>query len=263
MAYSESNRSTVSRPISQSAWTVRNPNQPARVISQPRARLSRRFEVEWLAEDDIQMLSRVAPALPVFEQAFGAFMHGVLIQTVDGPVAVEDLLPGTELETGDGRTTQLLWKGTITLVPGAPTLSDEPDRLYRVRADAFGPGKPTQDQTFGPHARRLNRDPKLRAMFGAESALMPLSEMADGDSVIAVNPVSPTRVYHLACEEHSTILAAGLEVETYHPGPDAPLSLSDEMMQLFMEFFPYLDHIRDFGRLAAPRISAADMGEAA
>lgn len=265
MALTDPQRPQTRRPLSQSlsqpAWTIRQPTRPIAPRPQPMAKLSRRFETEWLDGDNVEFASRAAPALPVFEEAFGAFMHGVLLQTTEGPVAVEDLVPGMMLETGDGSLSRLLWKGAITLVPGAPTLADEPDKLYRVRSDAFGPGKPTQDQTFGPHVRRLNRDPKIRTVLGADAALMPLADMADGETVIAVNPLSPTRVYHLACEDHVTLLAAGLEVESYHPGPEAPLSLSDEMMQIYMSFFPHLGHIRDFGRLCAPRIGAADLGE--
>lgn len=253
------------RRMSEPAWTVRRQTTrpvsvPAPTTAMPKARITRRFEVEWLdASDEVQSDVVVAPALPAFESAFGAFTHGVLITTTDGPVAVEDLVPGMYLEGAGGRVTKLLWKGSITLVPGAPTMSDEPDRLYRVMADALGLGRPVQDQTFGPHARRLDRDPKIRAAMGTEAALVPLSAMADGNSVIEVTPVSPTRVYHLVCERHETILAAGLEVESFHPGPEMPLSLPEELMQVFLNFFPNFDHIRDFGRLATPRLGPEDM----
>lgn len=245
------------RRVSEPAWTVRRVSRP--IAPMPKARVTRRFECEWLADGEVQDLVTVAPALPIFEQAFGAFTHGVLVNTTDGPVAVEDLIPGMYLECAGGGVSQLLWKGAITLVPGAPTIGERPDRLYRVMSDAFGLGRPVQDQTFGPHARRLDRSPMLRATLGTDMALTPISAVADGAGVIEVNPVSATRVYHLACEKHQAILAAGLEVETYHPGPETPLSLSDEMMQLFMGFFPHLNTIRDFGRLIAPRVSAEDL----
>ena len=242
---------------SERPWTVRRVSRP---VSQPvPSRLTRRFETEWLAGEDVMDAVQVAPALPVFEKAFGAFTHGVLIQTTDGPVAVEDLVPGMHLECAGGTVSRLMWKGSIMVVPNAPTLSDLPDRLYRVMADAFGLGRPVQDQTFGPHVRRLDRDPKIRAALGADAALVPLSSLADGHSVIEVAPVSPTRVYHLVCENHSTILAAGLEVETYHPGPETPLSLSEEMMAQFLTFFPHLTALRDFGKLTAPRLTRDDI----
>ena len=59
--------------------------------------------------------------------------------------------------------------------------------------------------------------------------------------------------------EPTAVLAAGLEVETYHPGPETPLSLSEEMMAQFLTFFPHLNALRDFGRLTAPRLTADDM----
>ncbi|MEM9971625.1 MAG: Hint domain-containing protein [Pseudomonadota bacterium] len=245
------------RQLSQPRWKVRRYSRPQSVPAQ--SKLTRRFEFEWLEDGQILSGSRVAPALPVFEQAFGAFSHGVLVQTSDGPVAVEDLEPGMQLETTDGEKETLLWKGAIMIVPGAPSLSDLPDKLFRVMPDAFGLGRPAQDQTFGPHVRMLNRDPKVRAALGSPTALMPMSGAVDGVSVIEVTPVAPTRVYHLACETHRTILAAGMEVETYHPGPDAALSLSEEMMRHFMQFFPYLGSIADFGRLVAPRVSTDDV----
>lgn len=250
------------RPVSQ-AWTARKSRIPT-AAPRPspeirKARITRRFEIEYLQNGEIASDVIVAPALPAFEQAFAAFTHGVLIQTSEGPVAVEDLYPGMMLDCGDGRMTQLLWKGAINIVPGAPTLNDEPDKLYRVTSDAFGLARPVQDQIFGPHARRLDRDAKIRATIGSDAALVPLSVMKDGHSVIEVSPVAPTRVYHLACEGHETILAAGLEVESYHPGTELPLSLPEEMIQMFMRFFPQFTSIRDFGRLAHPRVSAEDM----
>lgn len=253
-----------SRRISEPAWTVRRQRSytpvPVAAPAIPKARITRRFEVEWLTTDgDILSEVIVAPALPAFEAAFGAFAHGVLIQTTEGPVAVEDLVPGMYLEGANGQPSRLVWKGAITLVPGAPTLSDEPDRLFRVMPDAFGLGRPVQDQTFGPHVRRLDRDPKWRAALGTGAALVPLAAMADGNAVIEVRPVSPTRVYHLACEEHTTLLAAGLEVESFHPGPEMPLSLPEELMAVFMTFFPNFGHIRDFGRLSTPRLTADDI----
>jgi hypothetical protein len=206
----------------------------------------------------VQSNVTVAPALPAFEAAFNAFTHGALIQTSAGPVAVEDLEPGTDLECANGQLTKLMWKGAITLVPGAPTLG-EPLKLYRVMPDAFGLGRPAQDQSFGPGARRLDRTPKLRAALGTETALVPLASMADGHSIIEVNPVSPTRVYHLVCEDHAIILAAGLEVESFHPGPETPLSLPSEMLQFFMRFFPHLNDVRDFGRLSTARMTAEEL----
>lgn len=250
------------RTVSEPTWTV--PRRPVsrppvtRSPNKPKSRITRRFEIEWFEDGLIQSAVTVAPALPAFEAAFNAFTHGTIIQTSEGPIAVEDLCPGMMLESASGCHIRLMWKGAITLVPGGPTLGEDP-RLYRVMPDSFGLGRPAQDQTFGPGARRLNRDPKLRASMGTDAALVPLASLVDGHCIVEVTPVSPTRVYHLVCEQHDTILAAGLEVETFHPGPETPISLPEEMLALFMRFFPHLVHIRDFGRLTTARVTEEEL----
>ena len=238
-------------------WTVRTPTRPLRPVVHSRPLpLTRRFEIEWLDEDNFaQDLTRIAPALPAFEEAFAAFTHGTLIQTVDGPVAVEDLAPGAELATADGETAPLMWKGAITIVPGAPTLRETPEKLYRVTADAFGLGRPARDVLLGPDARLLTRDPSVRAAVSADAAYVPVSSLADGVSVVEVTPVNPIRVYHLHTSRHLTLLAGGLEVETFAPRTSMSESLSHEMMAVFMTLFPHLETLRDFGRARWPRLS--------
>lgn len=238
-------------------WTVRNASRPLRPAVQSRALpLTRRFEIEWLDEDGLaQDLTRIAPALPVFEEAFAAFAHGTLIQTEEGPVAVEDIAPGTLLATADGEPSPLLWKGSINIVPGAPTLRETPEKLYRVTADAFGLGRPARDVVFGPDARILTRDPSHRSAAGAEAAYVPIAALVDGVSVIEVTPVTPVRVYHLATARHQTLLAGGLETETYAPRTAMSEGLSHEMLAAFISLFPHVTTLREFGGARWPRLS--------
>jgi hypothetical protein len=220
--------------------------------------LARRYEIEWLdAEGALQSRVEIAPALPAYEEAFSAFTHGVPIQTTIGETPVEDLLPGAILACPNGAEARLMWKGSITLVPGAPSASGDAPRLTRVTADSFGPGRPYRDLLFGPSARRLVRGAEVRAGTGCEAALAALSDGVDGMSVIEVQPVQPVRVYHLVTQGHATILAGGVEVETYHPGPDHALSLSAEMLAKFLALFPHLEPDTGFGRTLWPRLDAA------
>lgn len=222
--------------------------------------LTRRYEISWLDHlGDIQEFTRIAPALPVFEEAFSAFAHGVILNSAAGPIAIEDVMPGDTLMCASGRMATVRWKGAITLVPGAPTVSGDPDQLVRVTPDAFGLGKPSRDVLLGPSARRLDRDAAARAVTGSEAALVPLRAQSDGVSIIDVTPVTPVRVYHLVCDRHETVIAGGLEIETYHPGPDATYSLTSEMRELFLQLFPMFTSLGDFGRLLWPRLSDEDL----
>lgn len=241
----------VARP---SPFIGASPERPKRALP-----LARRYEIDWMTPDgELRSRIDIAPALPVFEEAFSAFAHGVPILTTEGEVAVEDLLPGMTLVCGNGAEAPLLWKGAITLVPGAPSATGEPPRLTRVTADTFGPGRPSRDLLFGPAARRLVRGPEVRARAGTEAALQLLDTDVDGDAVIAVHPVQPLRVYHLLAAGHTTVLAGGVEVETYHPAPDHALSLSAEMRTVFLSLFPHLDGDGGFGRTLWPRVSTED-----
>lgn len=243
-------------------WSVRSagiaPAQPA-----PRAiPLTRRYEVMWLDEDgQVEDFIRIAPAIPIFEDAFSAFAHGAVIPTTEGPVSVEDLVPGMAVETATGDVAILRWVGAITLVPGAPSAREEGQKLYRVTADAFGLGRPATDVTLGPAARLLNRDPAVRNALGCEAALAPVSTFVDGIGVAELTPVSPVRVYHLAFDRHHVIRVGGVEVESYHPGPDAHYSMSQEMRAVFLGLFPHVTAMQDFGRVLWPRFEASETGD--
>lgn len=242
-------------------WTIRSTSQPPQPVPVPRATgLTRRYEVTWIDDDgNIDNFLRVGPAIPIFEQAFSAFAHGAVITTQAGPVAVEDLVPGMKVETATGDYVTLRWIGAMTLIPGAPTSGgDEPQRLFRVTADALGFGRPGTDVTFGPAARILNRDPAIRAALGSEAALAPISTFEDGVGVVALTPASPVRVYHLAFDGHHVIRAGGMEVESYHPGPDAHYSMSTEMRTVFLSLFPHMETLQGFGRVLWPRFEAQD-----
>ena len=249
------------RPIAPLARRFATP--ATRPVVQPEKRivpLTRRFEIMWLDEaGDVQELTKIAPALPAFEEAFSAFCHGTQIATTDGPVAVEDLLPGATLLTPEGREETLTWKGSITLVPTARSLREKPNRLFRVSTDALGLQRPSRDVMFGPDARLLNRDPSVLAAVEARAAFAPISAYADGVSVIEIQAPMPTRVYHLRTERHAAIMADGLAVEAYHPGNDLAHGLPEEMVRVFLSLFPGHETLSSFGRSAYPRLSEEAM----
>ncbi len=242
-------------PINPTGWA---PGQTTRRVERALP-LARRYELKWL-DDDGQLRDKIeiAPAMPKFEAAFSAFTHGVLIQTADGEIPIEDLMPGMTIACGNGQEETLFWKGTITIVPGAPTADDAEARLYRVTADAYGPSRPSRDLVLGPSARRLVRDATARQMCGCEAALEPIKQAADGHAVIEVLPVRPTRVYHLMTTNHATILANGVEVETYHPGSGYAAGLSADLQRMFHALFPHVDADEGFGRMLWPHLASSE-----
>jgi len=235
-------------------WTARKSGPVPRVECP-----SRRYEaMALLPGEGVVEVNRVAPAHPIFESAFAALARGTILATRDGPVAVEDLLPGIEIETRDAGFQPLLWIGSITLMPqGAPGLP--PSRLFRVPADSFGPSRPMPDLVLAPHARLLHRSPRLAHLSDDASALAPITAFEDGASVIRVAPVSPVKVYHLAFREHHVLRANGIEIESFHPGLDLSRKLSEDSLRLFLSLFPQVDGLSGFGPLRALRLSTEEL----
>ncbi|SLN20682.1 hypothetical protein AQS8620_00544 [Aquimixticola soesokkakensis] len=226
---------------------------PAPVESLP----LRKYEVLWRgANGDILDLSQRAPATAVFEAAFSALARGALIATPNGPVAVEDLLPGDLVDTVDGAPMAVDWIGSMQVTPDAV---DGPCALYRVAADSFGFGRPGLDLMLGPNARILHRAPALRSYLGTDQALVPIAALADGISVINVTPMASVRTYHIALAQHRLIKVNGFPVETYHPGASASAQLPPPLRAQFMALFPHIHELGDFGAMALARLSVGDL----
>ncbi|MAQ38488.1 hypothetical protein BMI85_06820 [Thioclava sp. DLFJ4-1] len=234
-----------------------SPNAPKRALRA--SAMTRRYAAWWLeANGFIEETSRVAPAIPLFEEAFSALARGAVIATEEGPVSVEDLVPGMRVLTADERVETITWKGSMTMFPAA---KDVAARMIRVTAEAFGHGRPSQDLVLGPHARICLRDARLRGRLGIEAAYAPIAAFVDGVSVIEVTPISPVSAYHLVLEQHGSLKVGGMEVESFHPGEGFERMIDPRMAELFLALFPQMDKLREFGPLAAPRLTRFEVEE--
>lgn len=186
------------------------------------------------------------PALPIFDAALSAFARGTVFQSEKGPVAIEDLLPGDRLITARGEASEVKWIGSSLFSTNDLTHSVP---LTRIMADSFGVSRPDTFLNFGPAARILQTPPHLRSEGGQNQILVPAQSMIDGTNVIQVSPPTPVRLYHLGLHRHAAVLASGLEVETYHPGPHPTKALSNTLCSVFTALFPHLKNAADFGPL--------------
>lgn len=226
---------------------VPQPGRPTRAM--------RRYRIASLRSDgSVHESEQIGPATPAFESAFSAFAHGTLIQTTRGQVAIEDMVPGMKVTTADGAPLQVLWVGSMTIVPGAQGVAPRDCRLTRVMTDAFGLGRPEKDLMAGPGARILMRPQGLRDALGGDRVLTPARDLADGLNAIEITPQRPVTVYHLCLRRHAIITAAGLEVESFHPGAGFERSMGGNMLSLFLSLFPHIREPRDFGNTAYPRL---------
>ena len=224
----------------------------------------RRYDVSCLGKDgSIQDSRHVAPATPMFEAAFSAFARGTLLTTTEGLCAIEDLLPGMQIETADFGPRPVLWIGAMTILPDAPTEDPEQSRMTRIMADSFGMGRPMADVMAGPGARMLHRPAALRELQGkgirAGQVFTPVADFEDGMNAIRITPPRPVTVYHLCLDRHASIKVAGLEMESFHPGLGLEQRIGPNALSLFLSLFPHTRSLDDFGPLAYPRASLATL----
>jgi hypothetical protein len=233
----------------QRPWTVKShiPRPPRPAVN---SIVTRRYDIRWLdASGAAASKTAVAPALPIFEQAFSAFAQGTLIQTTGGYVAVEDLQPGDRLATADSGNRRLLWIGSMTLFPHGEAIGLPQASLYRISDGSFGLDPCAPDLLLGPSARIL---PGLFAV-DSSSPLHDIGDLTDSQSVIRIRPVSPVRVFHLGLERHCLLRANGVLAESFHPGDNPRIHLSTEMFALYMSLFPHVEDLSGFGPLRHPR----------
>ncbi len=209
--------------------------------------LTRRFQIASLdpSSGKAQEFVRIAPALPVFENAFASLARGTLIATQDGPVAIEDLQPGMMLRTADNGFQPVLWIGSMTIVPHIPRHAKTICTLMRVTADSLGLNRPMPDLMLAPGARMLHRPTRDQ-----QAILSPLQNHCDGESIIRISPPTPVSVFHLAFARQQIIYANGLEIESYHPEVRIETRMSREMLALFLNLFPHVENLDDFGPAA-------------
>lgn len=226
--------------------------EPLRRPSLPRQTLpERRYGCLWCdARGAILQQELRLPALPVLDAAHGAFARGALVATPQGPVAIEDMLPGDLVLAGAQGALPVLWIGWQSL---RPEPGGEP-RLTRIMADAFGIGRPFRDLMMGPGGRLLTRPHPLRARIGADQVLTPAHAMADGTHAFGISPRQPVTLYHIGLRHHSVITVNGLETESFHPGAGFARGMADTTLREVMRAFPHLAGPHDFGPLAQMRL---------
>lgn len=154
------------------------------------------------------------------------FARGTWIETVDGPVAVEDLRVGDRVVTHGGAVEPIIWIGKRHV---ACARHPRPADVWPVRitAGAFGPNEPRRDLLLSPgHAIYL------------EGVLIPARYLINGTTIRSV-PVAAVSYYHVELPRHDVLLAEGLAVESYLDCNDrANFERDGGVMRLFPDFSP-------------------------
>lgn len=220
----------------------------------------RKYEVMFLdAGGQCHEFATIARAHPAFEEAFSALGHAAIVQTQNGFMSVEDVLPGDQVRLSDGSYDTLLWRGRITLNPKREIANGPDICMTRITSEALGLNRPSQDLVLGPSARLLYRAGGIRRVTGCEAAFIPASDFIDGNTILSLRPSGPVSVFQFGFAAQRTLSVSGIDVETLHPGTAFNLGLRGEALREYLSLFPHKRSFEDFGMMDHPRLRLRDL----
>lgn len=176
------------------------------------------------------------------------FVEGTRIETVQGPVPVEDIAVGDLVLTLDHGFQPVMWHG-VRCVPSSGSMA-----AVRIPAGAFG-----------AHGA-LAVSPQHRLHFSGWRA-----ELYAGEAEVLVKAIhlvragrlaqdlsgAPVTYHHLLFSRHEIILAEGLWSESYYPGPTTMSGHDPEAQEELLSLFPELrQNPGSYGPAARPEVRA-------
>lgn len=165
------------------------------------------------------------------------FVSGTSIQTVGGPVQVEDLSEGDHVVLYDGNTAPVLrvFRRSVS----AEMLQLFPKLLpVRITAGALGDGLPKRDLLVSRQHRMLVRSKISERMFGTE-VLIPAIKLTALPGIFE-EPVEQVTYHHILFDSHQVIFAEGAPTESLYTGTEALKMVSPEARAELLTLFPEL-----------------------
>lgn len=176
------------------------------------------------------------------------FTHGTMIETPDGPRAIETLRIGDLVQTMDRGAQPIRWIGMRPL--GRAALSANPKLLpIRISAGALGGGLPVRDLLVSRQHRVLVRSKVAERMFGSREVLMPAVKLLPMDGIEPATDMEAVQYFHMLFDQHEIVFSNGAATESLFTGPEALKSVSAEGLEEIQALFP---EICNPGFAAAP-----------
>jgi hypothetical protein len=169
------------------------------------------------------------------------FEAGTLIETIDGPRAIETLEDGNMIETRDGGMQPLRWSGCTTVVATgdlAPVV---------ITAGTFGS---TTDLVVSPQHAVLITGWRAELFYGEDEVLVRAVDLLDHDGVYR-RPGGVVNYWHILFDAHQVVTASGLWSERLYPGEMTMDAISPKSR---CEINELLEDITTYGPKAAPCI---------
>ncbi|MGR3291145.1 MAG: Hint domain-containing protein, partial [Paracoccaceae bacterium] len=144
------------------------------------------------------------------------YAPGTMIDTPDGPRAIETLRPGDMVNTLDNDAQEILWVHH----DDQPLEAVERDaKPILIAAGALGKGRPAQDLIVSPQHRMLaGGGGQLRGQFNTE-AFAPAKSLTSLPGIRPMMGKPQITWFHFACKAHEVVFANGCFSESLLLGP--------------------------------------------
>lgn len=159
------------------------------------------------------------------------FVAGTMIETVRGPVAVEDLVAGDRILTHDNGLQPLRWIGR-RVVP-----AEENFAPIFIAARTFGDH---DDLLVSPQHRILINDALAELLFEEAEVLVSAKDLVNGASVRVIEG-GMVEYVHILFDTHEVVFSQGLATESFLPGPQTTASLEKDIVDEICALFPELN----------------------
>lgn len=168
------------------------------------------------------------------------FTAGTLIDTAQGPRAVETLQPGDLVWTLDAGLQPIRWIASRE-VSLAAQLADARLRPVVFEPGALGNGLPQRRLAVSPQHRMLMNTWQVELHCGQPEVLAPALTLLNAGSIHQADPVAAVRYVHFVLDDHHIVRSEGALSESFFPttlslAGVAPKALA-ELLHLFPEIF--------------------------
>ena len=138
-----------------------------------------------------------------FDESIPCYVQGTLIATVNGLVAVEDLQPGDQVLTVEGKVEPVIWLGHHTIHCQRQVKAEKAYPVC-IQKDAFETNVPNRDLYLSPdHSIYI------------DGVMIPAFCLLNGLTILQARTEQLVTYYHVELPSHQAIYAEGLMAESY------------------------------------------------
>lgn len=179
------------------------------------------------------------------------FVRGTMIETIDGPVAIEDIRPGTLVRTMDSGFRPVKWIGSA-VVGGNDKPIPANLRPIRIRAGALGANMPETDLLVSPQHRILVRSRIAQRMFSTTEVLLAAKQLLQVEGIDIDTKAERIEYFHMMFDQHEIVFSNGAPTESLYLGAEALKGLGAAAVDEILQILPHLRGVLEGQDAAQP-----------